>query len=691
MRSPLGAILNRTGAATPVPYVSRSQARSLTGRRGGAEAQMNAMGSVGTVFAMVSKLAGGTSQVRWMLYRKNTDGRRQYISGEPVENRREIVRHAALDLWNTPNKHYTGQRFRESFQQHIDLTGQGYWVIGRNPRSPIPLELWPVRPDRLEPVPDPEDFLIGYIYTAPGGEQVPLQVRDVISLQMPNPMDPFHGLGPIQAVLTDIDASRYSAEWNRNFFANSAQPGGIIQVDKRLDDTEFNEMVDRWREQHQGVANAHRVAILENGATWADRKFTMQDMQFAELRSMSREIIREAFGFPVPMLGTTENVNRANADAAEVMFARWCLVPRLERIKEALNTQVLPLFGGGDLEFDYVNPVPADRLADAEELTARANAAAVLVDAGWDAAQVLETIGMPAMDWSKPVSVAPAPMSEPLPAADARLMIGPPRAGRSPRRAIAAAPADGDDDESWAEFLKAVAALESAWESEVLPGQFDALHAQVKAAVEARTPAAFGELHAPGVVSERVLRSAVEQQANRAALLMAMEARRQGVAVDAPTLDAWLRQGVSAFGGELLEIANAVAILIDAGLAASAGMEAVRLYTPDASPQGIADQVVAFLRGLKGVLRKKQLGAALHRATNLGRLATLKAAPPAVYTAREAHDGNECDPCSEIDGHVYRDLAAAEADYGGGPYRHCLGGVNCRGTVDAEWPTKEEQ
>ena len=92
---------------------------------------------------------------------------------------------------------------------------------------------------------------------------------------------------------------------------------------------------------------------------------------------------------------------------------------------------------------------------------------------------------------------------------------------------------------------------------------------------------------------------------------------------------------------------------------------------------------------MKGVVRKSQLGGALHRATNLGRLATLKAAPPAVYTASEAHDGQECDPCSKIDGHVYRDLASAEADYGGGPYKHCLGGVNCRGTITAEWPQEK--
>jgi phage portal protein BeeE len=210
-----------------------------------------------------------------------------------------------------------------------------------------------------------------------------------------------------------LDATRYSAEWNRNFFLNSAEPGGIIEVPHTLSDTEFSEMTARWSEQHQGVAQAHRVAILEQGK-WVDRKYSMRDMQFTELRDVSREVIREAFGFPKPMLGTVEDVNRANAEAAEVVFARWLVVPRLERIKQALNNDFLPMFGttGQGVEFDYCSPVPEDREADAADLTAKANAASQLVAAGYDPRDVLAVVGLADMAFrgnQAPVSVgAPA-------------------------------------------------------------------------------------------------------------------------------------------------------------------------------------------------------------------------------------------------------------------------------------------
>ncbi|MFF5416307.1 phage portal protein [Streptomyces misionensis] len=410
-RTLLGALLNKasTAAQTPVPFASRSQSngRGLFGTNRSTTAQLNSMGSVGTLFAIVNRTAKAEAGVEWGLYRKAKSGLK--------EDRVQVTSHAALDLWNRPNPFYTQSLFVETGAQHKQLTGEWWWVIARNERSPIPLELWPVRPDRMTPVPDPDLFLAGYMYTSPDGQQIALRREDVILIRTPHPTDPYRGIGPVQALLTDLDAVRYSAEWNRNFFLNSAEPGGLIQVDRRLDDDEFNELRDRWNEQHKGIANAHRVAILEQGQ-WVDRKFSQRDMQFAELRSVSSEIIREAFGFPKPMTGAVDDVNRANAEAGEVMFARWLCVPDLEAMKDALNHQLLPLFGrtAEGLEFDYVNPVPEDVEKEATQLTARANAVSLLVNAGFEPAGTLSAVGLPEIPFvGRPgngdAAVAPVP------------------------------------------------------------------------------------------------------------------------------------------------------------------------------------------------------------------------------------------------------------------------------------------
>ncbi|MFJ4682051.1 phage portal protein [Streptomyces sp. NPDC088789] len=399
-RTLLGALLNRTSTATatPVPFASRAQTNSggLFGSSRTAEGQMRAMSSVGTLFAIVDRTSNATALVDWKLYRKAKSGRK--------EDRTEVTSHAALDLWNRPNSFMPQQEFVEASTQHYDLTGETWWVIARRPGVTIPLEMWPIRPDRMTPVPDRDTFLKGYVYTSPDGEQIPLELNEVIQLRRPNPLDPYRGLSPVLSILPDLDTSRYAAEWARAFFVNSAQPGGVIEVPVHLEDREWDEMRERWAAQHKGVSNAHRVAIIEHGAKWSDRTISQRDMQFVELRGATRDAIREAYGISKSAIGDFEDINRASALAAKSWFAEQQTVPRLERIKGALNHELLPMFGrpAEGLEFDYENPTPPDPEIEATTLKARGEVAALLIGSGGYGPSVLEALDLPEMAFGQP-------------------------------------------------------------------------------------------------------------------------------------------------------------------------------------------------------------------------------------------------------------------------------------------------
>lgn len=717
MRS-LRALRNKA----PVPYVS-SRNLSIPWRApSGAEAQMRAMGSVGTLFSIVNRTSNATALVDWKLYRKAA-------SGLP-EDRVEVTQHAILDLWEKPNRFFTRQELVETVQQHIDLTGEGWLVIGRNPRSPMPLELWPVRPDRIQPVPHPTDFISGYLYTGPDGREIALRVEDVIQIRMPNPLDPYRGMGPVQSILTELDASRYSAEWNRNFFMNSAEPGGIIELPSVLSDPEWDQLQARWNEQHKGVANAHRVAFIEHG-TWKDRKYTQRDMQFAELRQVSRDVIREAFGAPAFVLGEVGDVNRATAEASKVLFAEQLTVPRLERWKGALMNDLLPLYGldaARMLEFDYCDPVPPDAAARNAELKTKAEAAKLFVDAGWYAPDVAAALELPEMAFGQPgadqdrellVSLvtkaptlapvilpmlgftvpqqaAPAPPA-PAPAAPAARLdlhhhvpfTPAPRQLPSyntvvaaPRRALlTAAASESELDAVRVQHEEALAELLEAW-GPVAEAQIEALAEQIETAVDAGDTEALAALTVDADASAGVLRRALGEMAESAAVQMAVEAGEQGVKVRPPKVDEGLR---NAFGSELIEIAAATAALLAADTAGSAGREALRLLVPGVRGSEVAEKVGGFLRGLKNWFRRDQLCGALHRAQNTGRMATLAAAPKARYFATERNDSNRCQPCTDIDGTEFEDLDAVRAVYGAGGYQDCEGGIRCRGTVTAVW------
>ena len=90
--------------------------------------QMNAMTSVGWLFAVVNRIAQSIAAQEWKLYRvKNGD-------------REEIDEHPAIDLWRSANPFITREDFLETSQQHMELVGEMWWVLVRNGMG-VPLEL----------------------------------------------------------------------------------------------------------------------------------------------------------------------------------------------------------------------------------------------------------------------------------------------------------------------------------------------------------------------------------------------------------------------------------------------------------------------------------------------------------------------------------------------------------------------
>lgn len=402
MQDLISSIVNRGRSKLPAPVnrapipIGGEQSNSIFSNQDGmlpiGDRAYSAHGSVGTLFAIVNQLSNAFATAEWHLYKRT--------SVRDKKKRQEVLNHGFMTLWDMPNPFYTGRFFRECCQQHLDLVGETIFVLYSI--GGIIFEMWPVRPDRMRPVKHPTKFITGWIYIGPNGEEVPLELDQVIQIKYPNPADPFRGMGPVQTVLHDVDASRFSAEWNRNFFINGAQPGGVIEIDYRMTDEEFDAFMARWRHQHQGVANAHRVALLER-ATWKDTKFSMEDMQFVELRNLPRELIREAFAFPKPMLGTVDDVNRANSDAAKEILADQHTEPRLSRWKDAINAFLLPRFANGKtLELDYDDPTPVNKEAANSERNSQASAATTLRSGGWHPDDILATVGLPEMRWIGP-------------------------------------------------------------------------------------------------------------------------------------------------------------------------------------------------------------------------------------------------------------------------------------------------
>lgn len=236
-----------------------------------------------------------------------------------------------------------------------------------------------------------------------------------------------------------------------------------------------------------------------------------------------------------------------------------------------------------------------------------------------------------------------------------------------------------DMDQAW---RKAVDDTVKAWDA-IQAAQRAQITTAVQAAIKADDITHLDTLAVDTIPAANLLYGRMQSYALRAGRAQQAEAEAQGVDIPEWSLD---DEAVTAAAirDKLRQIAATTARLLGVGLVQSAVRQAMRLWGSGPAEQ-IANQVDEHLAGLSTAAVEEQVGAAMTAAQNEGRMAVLQVAPPARYVATEIMDSASCQPCREVDGTEYTDLAAARAAYPVGGYMGCLGGSRCRGTLVTVW------
>jgi HK97 family phage portal protein len=245
----------------------------------------------------------------------------------------------------------------------LEIHGNAYWFLAGEPDG-APLELWPLRPDRVSIVPDPRRGVRGYIYEV-DGRRIPLDAEEVVHFRRWHPANDYYGLSALEAARLAVESDRAMADWNRRYFGEGlAVPAGIVAIRDRVSDADFERLKREWRTAYGG--RERKTAFLRGASVeWHNVGLSQQDMDFLNARRFNREEIFQIFGIPVGMF--SENATEANALVGERVFIERTLWPKLVRIAEKITTDVLPFFGPG-LEGRFDDVRPQDRRVLFEEI-----------------------------------------------------------------------------------------------------------------------------------------------------------------------------------------------------------------------------------------------------------------------------------------------------------------------------------
>jgi len=296
----------------------------------------------------------------------------------------------SMSLLDRPNPFLTRYDLFMMTVQNLELVGEAFWLLLKDNQKNI-LGIAPLNPTRMEL--ELENGLPKrWLYGPERGKGIELLPEDVVVFRYPNPINPYRGLSPLKAVAVAGDTDLYAAKWNRNFFYNAAAPSAAIISDKRLSDEEFKRLKAQIEKMYQGLDNAHKTILLENGLDFKPVQLSHKDMEFLELRRFTRTEIAAVFGVPLSKLGISEEVNRATAFVNDYTFAKNTLTPKLKLIADALNHQLLVHFGE-DLAFEFDSVIPQDEEFQMKKYIEFAKQGIMTIN------EIRDELGLPPVDW----------------------------------------------------------------------------------------------------------------------------------------------------------------------------------------------------------------------------------------------------------------------------------------------------
>lgn len=256
------------------------------------------------------------------------------------------------------------------------LAGNSYWLKVYQAGTPYPTELWTLPPQHVRAVPDRERFIGSYIYGRGTETEQPYDASEVVHFKLPNPLDPYYGLGDLQACLIHADISFDLALFWKATLDNACQPGLVISgagvTSKTIE--EMREAMDR---RYRGVKKAAINAIFSGDIKV--EKWALDKTDFSNLAGSGevRGMIARAFGMPVEFLEMRAGGMSDGKGVAEYQWQKRGLKPRCIRIENKINSQLVDDFRaalGDDTLFvafdDAVEEDRAAKVAEAKDLFA---------------------------------------------------------------------------------------------------------------------------------------------------------------------------------------------------------------------------------------------------------------------------------------------------------------------------------
>ena len=292
------------------------------------------------VYSIVSTIAESAAAIELEMYKSGRMG-----NSVPLYN------HEFLKLMKKPNPMESQFQFLERHFTFMELAGESFWYLARGAKTGLPREMYLLRPDLMDVVidkSDPRGLVKGYLLHKGDGKDVAFDREEILHFKLPNPLNPYRGMGVVEAAQAFIQTEAFATDWTKNSIYNAGRPSGILGIKGTIGEDQWESVKRTFKNEYSGTENAGKTMLLKDidGIYFQKLGMDLEGVELKDLKNLTRDDIMVMWKTSKTMLGITDDVNRANAREARAVFKENLIKPKVERFMDHINAFLIePTYG----------------------------------------------------------------------------------------------------------------------------------------------------------------------------------------------------------------------------------------------------------------------------------------------------------------------------------------------------------
>jgi len=242
---------------------------------------------------------------------------------------------------NKPDVDTTKEAFYGAVIVSLLLDGNAFIRVYSNPRGEV-VNMTVLNPHHVEI----KRNGLGRVMFDVHGEDRQLSTDEVVFI--PDVVRPGHirGVSRVEALKENFGLAIALQNYAAKFFGSGTQTSGVIEFPGNLTAEQAKALQEGFDARHRGWNKSHRTAIISGGAKYVPTSVENDKAQFLDSRRLAVEDVARAFNIPSMFLNLPGTNTYSSAEMNAIQFVTHCLRPIVGKLESAFSPLMARTQGG---------------------------------------------------------------------------------------------------------------------------------------------------------------------------------------------------------------------------------------------------------------------------------------------------------------------------------------------------------